>query len=133
VLRCMYDIYKSSTNFEGINEVTSKDELTMELLLSLVFHYFHFSNQINSEIRFNNSEQLIFKYRNHTDYGFVLQNFSFELLLKRISPANILRIVCALLLERKVALLFQNYQQNAVIMESIISLISPLYYFLLKH
>lgn len=105
----------------------------MELLLSLVFHHFHFSNLVNSEIRLciceeESNEQVIFKYRNHTDHGFSLQNFSFELLLKRISPGNILRIVCALLLERKVALLFQNYQQNAVIMESIACLLSPLYF-----
>ena len=106
--------------------------ITMEFVLSLVFHHFYFSNLINSEVRLCltnafHEEQLVFKYRNHNDYGFVLHNFSFELLIKKISPDNILRIVCALLLERKVILLFRNYQQNAVIMESIISLLTPLY------
>ena len=45
----------------------------------------------------------------------------------KMSADNILRIVCARLLERKVIVLFRNYQQNAVIMESIISLLTPLY------
>ena len=102
----------------------------MEFLLSLVFHHFYFSERVNCEVRLCDSvleEHTIFKYRNHTNYGFTLQNFSFELLLKRISPNNILHIVCALLLERKVILLFQNYQQNAVIMESLMFLLTPLY------
>ena len=127
-MKRLYDIYKETID----SECPPKNNISMEFLLSLAFHHFWFNNQENTEIRLCNTDappndQLIFKYRNHTDHGFSLQNFSFELLLKRISPANILRIVCALLLERKVVLLFQNYQQNAVIMESIISLLSPLY------
>lgn len=128
----LYDVYKEETKIE--NYESSKGMLSMEFLLSLVFHYFCFSDRVNCEVRLSLGDsgledQTLFKYRNHTNHGFVLQNFSFELLVKRISASNILRIVCALLLERKVILLFQNYQQNAVIMQSLISLLTPLYSF----
>lgn len=132
LLRKLYDLYKELTEQPSEHY---EQPFTMEFLLSLVFHYFYFSERVNCEVRLCDTvkeEQAIFKYRNHTNYGFTLQNFSFELLLKRISPNNILRIVCALLLEQKVILLFQNYQQNAVIMESLISLLTPLYSLLLN-
>lgn len=103
----------------------------MEFMISLVFNHLSFNSNSNSEIQLLYSDpnfnwQTMLRYRNHKDYGFFLQNFSFELLVKRVSSENILRIVSALLLERKVILLFHNYQQNAVIMESIISLLCPL-------
>lgn len=106
-------------------------QVSIEFMLSLAFSHLVFSRRLNCEVQVVYSDTAfawkpLLRYRNHRDYGFVLQNFSFELLVKKISPANILRIVCALLLERKVLLLFDNYQQNAVIMESIISLLCPL-------
>jgi len=104
----------------------------------MVFHHFYFSNQKNNEIRLIYPEgdpehNLILKYRNHTDFGFVLQNFAFDLLIRKILPPNILRILTALLLERKVLLIHANYQQNAVIMQSFITLLSPLYFLFLLY
>ena len=96
----------------------------------MLFSRLEFSNKLNSEVRLvyrcDEGWKTLLQYRNHRDYGLVLTNYSFELLVKRISPANILKLVLALLLERKVILLFRNYQQNAVIMESILALLSPL-------
>lgn len=128
----IYEIYKKNGTE---NSKDLKGKMTIEFMLSLMFSHFCFSNYVNSEVQlvYSDSEfnrQPLLRYRNHKDYGLYLQNFSFELLVKRVSPENILRIVCSLLLERKIILLFQNYQQNAVIMESIISLLSPLYYIL---
>ncbi len=125
----VYEVYRQNNSLPTADP---RCQVTIEFMLSLVFSHLFFSSKLNSEILLQYSDNTfnwksLVRYRNHKDYGFVLQNFSFELLVKRISPSNILRIVCALLLERKVLLLFHNYQQNAVIMESIISLLCPLY------
>jgi hypothetical protein len=124
----LYNIYKQKGMIEA---KPGRQQLSIEFMLSLLFSHIYFSSKVNSEVQLVHSGndfewESLLRYRNYKDYGFVLQNFSFELLVKRISPLNILRIVCALLLERKVILLFHNYQQNAVIMESIISLLCPL-------
>ena len=127
----MYEIYRQQN---GIELVTlTKCQLTAEFMVSLLFHSLSISNLNSKEVQLayfdaNNNAKVLMRYRNYKGYGFALPNFSFELLVKKISPINILKLVCALLLERKVILLFQNYQQNAIIMESLISLLTPLYF-----
>lgn len=67
-----------------------------------------------------------FSYRNTRKYGFALENYSFELLLQSLNPDKILYLVTALLLERKIVLIKENFGDIALIMESLVSLLNPL-------
>ncbi len=109
--------------------------ITVEFLLSLLFHGVTFSSAANNEVQLSyqcpedeEPDKPLLRFRNQRGYGLQLENFAFELLVKKIPPQAMLKLVCALLLERKVVLLFQNYQQNAIIMESLLSLLVPLYH-----
>ena len=66
-----------------------------------------------------------FRYRTHKDYGFTLHNYHFRLMLQRIKPKYLLDIFKALLLERKVILVQDRFEDNAVIIESLLSLLTP--------
>ena len=69
-----------------------------------------------------------FKFRNSRSLGGCLniENYSFELLLQSLNPDKILLLVTALLLERKIVLIKENFGDIAVIMESLVSLLYPL-------
>lgn len=67
-----------------------------------------------------------FRYRNTKSYGFTLENYSFELLLQSLKPEKIIFLITALLLERKIVLIKDNFGDIAVIMESLVSLLNPL-------
>ena len=67
-----------------------------------------------------------FRYRNTRTFGFTLENYSFELLLQSLSPDKLIFLLTALLLERKLILLMSNFGDLAIIMESLVSLLSPL-------
>lgn len=66
-----------------------------------------------------------FRYRNTKSYGFTLENYSFELLLT-LKPERIMFLITALLLERKIILIKEEFGDIALIMESLISLLNPL-------
>lgn len=67
-----------------------------------------------------------FRFRNTKTYGFTLENYSFELLLQSLKPERILFLITALLLERKIVLIKENFGDIALIMESLVSLMNPL-------
>ena len=67
-----------------------------------------------------------FRYRNTRNYGFSLENYSFELLLQSLKPDKIIFLLTALLLERKIVLIKSNFGDLALIMESLVSLLAPL-------
>ena len=72
------------------------------------------------------SAETYFRYRNTRSYGFALENYSFELLLQSLKPEKIIFLITALLLERKIVLIKDNFGDIAVIMESLVSLLTPL-------
>jgi len=138
-LEKIYDIYKELNKEKVIdNAIHSFTEnnayhsrLTIECLLSLVFHHFYFNSTIENEVHVIYSDQsynrkLFIKYRNHKDFGFSLQNSCFELVLKKIRYIDLVSIVEAILQEKKIILIYENYEQNAVIIEALLSLIIPL-------
>lgn len=67
-------------------------------------------------------------YRNYRDSGFTLPNFTFQPLLDSIKPKRILELVKYLLLEKKIILIRDNYADNAALIESLLMLLSPLYF-----
>ena len=67
-----------------------------------------------------------FRFRNTRNYGFALENYSFELLLQSLKPDKIIFLLTALLLERKIVLIKSNFGDLALIMESLVSLLAPL-------
>jgi hypothetical protein len=67
-----------------------------------------------------------FRFRNTRNYGFSLENYSFELLLQSLKPDKIIFLLTALLLERKIVLIKSNFGDLALIMESLVSLLAPL-------
>jgi len=83
------------------------------------------------------SRKLLHFYNNqntdsHIKSPIKLQNYAFDLLIKKIPIHNIVKIIGALLLEKKIVLIFNNYQQNAILMQSLLSLLEPLYFYLEK-
>jgi hypothetical protein len=70
--------------------------------------------------------ETFFRYRNTRNYGFSLENYSFELLLQSLKPDKIIFLLTALLLERKIVLIKSNFGDLALIMESLVSLLAPL-------
>jgi hypothetical protein len=67
----------------------------------------------------------LFKFRNIKQYGFHLENYQFELLLKTLKPEKIIMLVTCLLLERKVVLIKNQIGDIALIMQALISLMNP--------
>jgi DENN (AEX-3) domain len=72
------------------------------------------------------SVETYFRYRNTRSYGFILENYSFELLLQSLKPDKIIFLLTALLLERKILLIKEKFGDIAVIMESLVELLCPL-------
>ncbi len=81
-----------------------------------------FPRDINFKL---DSTNLILKFRNNQNFGFNLENFNFELLIQKLRPQMILKLVTALLLERKVILIKTHFEDISIIMQSLISLMNP--------
>ena len=65
----------------------------------------------------------ILRYRNIQNFGFQIENSMFELLLKKIQPKKILKLITAILLERKLILIKKDFGDLAIIMDSLLSLL----------
>ena len=70
-------------------------------------------------------ETTFFQYRMTKPFGISLENYSFELLLK-LKPEKILFLINALLMERKMVLIKEDFGDIALIMQSLVSLLNPL-------
>eukprot|EP00826_Nyctotherus_ovalis_P040252 TRINITY_DN3945_c0_g1_i6.p2 TRINITY_DN3945_c0_g1~~TRINITY_DN3945_c0_g1_i6.p2 ORF type:complete len:255 (+),score=38.69 TRINITY_DN3945_c0_g1_i6:135-899(+) len=104
-------------------------DFATEFLFSFIFHTLPLNiDEKNDLLLIHNSEPDDILMRYNVDMKQILHipNYSFELLIKKICIEDILTLACALMLEKKVVLIFKNYQQNAVIMQSLISLMQPL-------
>ena len=97
----------------------------MEFYISLIFHHLTYSSKIQNEIAFVSDKTTPFaRYRNCK--GISIPNFSFQPLLESINADYLLLIIRLLLLERKVILIRDNFNNNAIIIEGILMLIYPL-------
>ena len=121
----------------------------IEFYLTVVFNHIYYCEDVDNEIEIQEITEKItpasynpdgtkkkrikkkiidsfFRYRNTKSYGFTLENYSFELLLQSLRPEKIIFLIEALLLERKIILIKDNFGDLAVIMESLVSLLNPL-------
>jgi hypothetical protein len=69
--------------------------------------------------------ELLFKFRNTNSAGFFLENYKFELLLQTLKPDKIVQLFTALLLEKKIVLIKKEIGEIALIMQSLIALLTP--------
>ena len=120
-----YEAYKSKDNN---SDKDKKYEL--EFYISFLFHHIYYNSEWENEVEIiSNSKHEFSRYRNCKSYGFTLPNFTFKVLLETMKPNRILELIQYLLLEKKILLVQSQYSNNSIIIESLLSLISPLYFF----
>jgi len=135
----MYKAYfAKSTNIKIIDsdkvQISTKPEYTIEFYLSLLFHYLAYNIDLQNEIAIVYKEKGLLnkgllRYRNYSEIGITLPNFTFQTLLESIEPIHIIYLIKLILLERKLIFIRTNCSDNAIIIESLLQLISPLYFF----
>ncbi len=105
----------------------------LEFQVSVLFHYLTTNPDWHNEVELymrdrNKQRHEAFRYRNYNPAaGFYPPNFTLRLLLEALNPDRILLIMRFLVLERKVLLLSEDFRNNAVLIESLLSLLYPLY------
>ncbi len=133
----LIEVYEShiatTTSTEGGRTLQrSNKKYTVEFYMSLLFHHLYYNSEWQNEVEIfyhdSHSHRHTFaRYRNYKSSGFTLPNFTFQSLLESVKPNRILELIKYLLLEKKVLLVRDRYADNAVLIESLLSLISPLY------
>ena len=114
----------------------------LEFYVSVFFNHLYYCEEVEHDIEIEGKRRRLqktshmaanaiesetyFRFRNTKSYGFSLENYSFELLLQSLIPEKIIFLLTALLLERKIVLIKDNFGDLAVIMESLVTLLSPL-------
>lgn len=116
----------------GLSKGASGKKYTMEFYLSLLFHHIYYNSEWQNEVDIyyqdhHKRKKTFLRYRNYKPVGFTLPNFTFQSLLETIKPNRILDLLKCLLLEKKILLIRNNYADNAVLIESLLMLLSPLY------
>jgi hypothetical protein len=99
----------------------------LEFYISMCFHYLHMpTNYLNMEMLWE--DNMVVKYQNiaGTENLFAVENFTYELLLRRIRPYRILQLVSAILQERPIFLVDDEIDDMAIIIKSLLSLVKPL-------
>ena len=112
-----------------------KQTYSIEFLLSLLFHTLYFNSSYQNEIRIIDSisdRKSFLQYRNYREYGFTLPNFCFDVLIKKVPVEMIVTLVKALLLEKSVILVQESIHNSAIIIESLLCLLTPFQWNLVK-
>ena len=130
----LQEIYKSyvvnKENDLSLAECPRKPQfrIPMEFYISLIFHHLTLNSDLKSEICYTVQEKKIMRYRNYKENSFYPSNLSYQCLVEKIKPDCILMLVKLLLLEKKIILVRNDHSDNAIIIESLLSLIFPLYF-----
>lgn len=76
----------------------------------------------------NNQPEHYFSFRSNPSGspGFSLENYSFELLIQSLKPDKLTFLITAILMERKILLIKDNFGDIALIMEALVELLAPL-------
>ena len=130
----MYEAYIASRSEKTTtaNKHTANKKYTVEFYISLLFHHIYYNSEWQNEVEIfyrdsRKHRRTFARYRNYKPTGFTLPNFTFQPLLESIKPNRILELTKFLLLEKKILLVRDQYSDNAVIIESLLMLLSPLY------
>jgi hypothetical protein len=87
--------------------------------------------EVYSKDSLTRQQKVMFRYRNSSIDRFFELNFTLKTLLQfNISSMNIIYLVTQLLLERKVLLVSAEYSKSAILIESLLSLLYPLYFYI---
>ena len=143
----IYKAYFARLNLKGLEEKKGSDkkpsqkpqqaeEYTVEFYLSLLFHYLSYNIDKQNEVAIVYTDRTsphkgLLRYRNYSENGITLPNFTFQTLLESIEPIHIIYLIKLILLERKLIFIRNECNENAIIIESLLQLISPLYFLLL--
>lgn len=96
-----------------------------------MFHHFTYNSNWQREVRVTWTEHgpksEFARYRNFSSMGLSFPQFSFRPLFELIEPRQVIQLVTHLLLEHKVLLVRSKYQDNAILIESLLQLLAPLY------
>lgn len=105
----------------------------IEFYLSLIFYNLSYNSELQNEIEIvyenKSAHKRLFKYRNYKEVGLTLPNFTIQTLMENIASSHIMEIVKLLLLERKIVIIGSNCGFNAILIESLLMLLLPLYCF----
>lgn len=112
------------------SHVSRTSGYSLEFYLSLVFHHLSYSADLQNEVEVIAENRAPFvRYRNYKAVGLTLPNFTVQGLMENVAPKQIIEIVKLLLLEKKIIIVRDNCGDNALLIESILMLLSPLYRF----
>ena len=128
----IFDLQKHC--IEKIISVSRKENIfTMEFYISLLFHYLSFNPKLKNYVEVVNANsdcKTLFSYCNFNEDSHGLSNHCFKVLFERINLKNIIKLLCLMFLERKIILLQDNDSELAIIIECLLELIYPWYFFL---
>ena len=104
---------------------------SMEFYISMLFNYLYYNSDSQNEVEIyytdlRKQNVSLFRYRNYKENGLTIPNFTFQKLLCVLQPPRVLDILRIIMLERKLVLIHNDYTVNAVLIESLLSLLSPL-------
>jgi hypothetical protein len=99
---------------------------SLEFYISLLFHHLYYNSEWKNEVLISYNNHRLSSYRNCRTTGLTLPNFTFHTLMTTMKPNRILELIQYLLLEKKILLVQSQYSNNAIITESLLSLLYPL-------
>jgi hypothetical protein len=107
-------------------QVHNKGTHSLEFMISIIFHTFFCDHSLNSEVRLHYKKKRvhIFNYYEY-DYPCCLLNPMSSIF--KIPSQSLIILLKALLLEKKIILVSSLYENNAVLIESLIWLMFPMY------
>lgn len=116
ILKTFYKVYTEDT------------EYTLEFYISLIFYHFFYNSNWNREIQivYKKDKHLLSEFARYRNFPPNELPISLYDLLKLISPYHVVMLIFHLLLEHKVILLRTQYKNNAIFIESLLQLLSPL-------
>ncbi len=128
----VYEAYIASKGERPRTRQPAGKKYMMEFYISLLFHHIYYNSEWQNEVEIfyrdaHRQRKTFARYRNYKPVGFTLPNFTFQPLLESVKPNRILELVKYLLLEKKILLVRNQYSDNAVVIESLLMLLSPLY------
>lgn len=86
---------------------------------------------LQNEVMIKNENLEWVRYRNYKAVGLTFPHLSIKRLIEAIQPKSIIDIIKLLLLEKKIILIRDSCSDNAILFETLLMLISPLYFSLL--
>ena len=121
-----YESFTSPSDLLRYSTKPQEKKWSLEFYISFLFHYLYYNSEWKNEVLITLNGQKLSSYRNCRATDFTLPNFTFHTLITTMKPNRILELIQYLLLEKKILLVQSQYSDNAIIIESLLSLLYPL-------